>query len=125
MQIIPFPAHYQSIYINFDISSFSLISCTAIGHLWDDESLPFARRKLSFNLSASYVMGKIRGLVRLFRAGNGGDDAALVGLFYLDNIAFCLLTRIVKFLLHGGIHVSQLADGQFLGIVVGQFQVSL
>lgn len=27
MQIIPFPAHYQSIYINFDISSFSLISC--------------------------------------------------------------------------------------------------
>ena len=29
MQIIPFPAHYQSIYINFDISSFSLISCDA------------------------------------------------------------------------------------------------
>lgn len=53
------------------------------------------------------------------------DDVALVGLFYLDNIAFCLLTRIVKFLLHGGIHVGQLADGQFLGIVVGQFQVSL
>ena len=30
MQIIPFPAHYQSIYINFDISSFSLISYSRI-----------------------------------------------------------------------------------------------
>ena len=27
MQIIPFPTHYQSVYTNFDISSFSLISC--------------------------------------------------------------------------------------------------
>ena len=27
MQIVPFPAHYQSVYTNFDISSFSLISC--------------------------------------------------------------------------------------------------
>lgn len=27
MQIIPFPIHYQSVYTNFDISSFSLISC--------------------------------------------------------------------------------------------------
>ena len=27
MQIISFPAHYQSVYANFDISSFSLISC--------------------------------------------------------------------------------------------------
>ena len=29
MQIISFPAHYQSVYTNFDISSFSLISCNA------------------------------------------------------------------------------------------------
>lgn len=29
MQIISFPAHYQSVYTNFDISSFSLISCPA------------------------------------------------------------------------------------------------
>ncbi|ERJ78550.1 hypothetical protein HMPREF0653_00997 [Prevotella disiens JCM 6334 = ATCC 29426] len=28
MQIIPFPSHYQSVYTNFDISSFSLISCS-------------------------------------------------------------------------------------------------
>ena len=30
MQIIPFPVHYQSVYTNFDISSFSLISCMPI-----------------------------------------------------------------------------------------------
>lgn len=30
MQIIPFPAHYQSVYTNFDISSFSLINCIVI-----------------------------------------------------------------------------------------------
>ena len=30
MQITPFPAHYQSVYTNFDISSFSLISCSVI-----------------------------------------------------------------------------------------------
>ena len=29
MQIIPFPAHYQLGYHNFDFSSFSRISCTA------------------------------------------------------------------------------------------------
>ena len=37
MQIIPFPTHYQSVYTNFDISSFSLISCNAIGELSVDE----------------------------------------------------------------------------------------
>lgn len=30
MQIISFPSHYQIVYINFDISSFSLISYTAL-----------------------------------------------------------------------------------------------
>ena len=33
MQIIPFPAHYQSVYTHFDISSFSLISCKSIKRL--------------------------------------------------------------------------------------------
>lgn len=33
MQIVPFPAYYQSVYTNFDISSFSLISCIAIRRL--------------------------------------------------------------------------------------------
>ena len=27
MQIVPFPAYYQSVYTNFDFTSFSLISC--------------------------------------------------------------------------------------------------
>ena len=35
MQIIPFPAHYQSVYTNFDISSFSLISCNVTNALLD------------------------------------------------------------------------------------------
>ena len=30
MQIVPFLPHYQLVYINFDFSSFSLISYTAI-----------------------------------------------------------------------------------------------
>ena len=30
MQIVPFPAYYQSVYTNFDISSFSLINCSPI-----------------------------------------------------------------------------------------------
>ena len=30
MQIVPFPAYYQSVYTNFDFTSFSLISCGAI-----------------------------------------------------------------------------------------------
>ena len=29
MQIVPFPAYYQSVYTNFDFTSFSLISCIA------------------------------------------------------------------------------------------------
>ena len=29
MQIIPFPAHYQLVFHNFDFSSFSRISCAA------------------------------------------------------------------------------------------------
>ena len=33
MQIASFLAHYQLVYINFDLSSFFLISCNAKGHL--------------------------------------------------------------------------------------------
>ena len=31
MQIVPFPAYYQSVYTNFDFTSFSLISWTSKG----------------------------------------------------------------------------------------------
>ena len=33
MQIVPFPAYYQSVYTNFDFTSFSLISCKPKGRL--------------------------------------------------------------------------------------------
>ena len=33
MQIVPFLTHYQLVYINFDFSSFSLISCNSIRRL--------------------------------------------------------------------------------------------
>ncbi|KXA34785.1 hypothetical protein HMPREF3226_02160 [Prevotella corporis] len=46
MQIIPFPTHYQSVYTNFDISSFSLISCIVIGHLSHYDRSPMTMRKL-------------------------------------------------------------------------------
>ena len=42
MQIISFPAHYQSVYTNFDISSFSLISCTPKGAQLRFNCGPFA-----------------------------------------------------------------------------------
>ena len=44
MQIIPFPAHYQSVYTHFDISSFSLISCIAKAILLEAKSSPFEKR---------------------------------------------------------------------------------
>lgn len=51
MQIIPFPAHYQSVYTNFDISSFSLISCLAKGELLESISGPFAKQIVPFRKS--------------------------------------------------------------------------
>ena len=48
MQIIPFPAHYQPVYTNFDISSFSLISCLAKDKVSLFESSPIAMQKMSF-----------------------------------------------------------------------------
>lgn len=51
MQIIPFPAHYQSVYTNFDISSFSLISCTVKGPQLHRNRGPFASPFESFQAS--------------------------------------------------------------------------
>ncbi len=59
MQIISFPAHYQSVYTNFDISSFSLISCSATEALSASKCGPFAMPK-SLN-------EKIGGLWRVFQ----------------------------------------------------------
>ena len=48
MQIIPFPAHYQSVYTNFDISSFSLISCVAEPTLLQRKTAAFAMQNNRF-----------------------------------------------------------------------------
>ena len=48
MQIISFPAHYQSVYTNFDISSFSLISCIPKAAVLHGKSVGFALQKSRF-----------------------------------------------------------------------------
>ena len=48
MQIIPFPAHYQSVYTNFDISSFSLISCIPKAAVLHGKSVGFATQNSRF-----------------------------------------------------------------------------
>ena len=48
MQIIPFPAHYQSVYTNFDISSFSLISCVPKGAVLQCKRACFVAQKGGF-----------------------------------------------------------------------------
>ena len=51
MQIIPFHAHYQSVHTNFDISSFSLISCTPNnGFLYAEK--PLIARQVTANCRA-------------------------------------------------------------------------
>ena len=65
MQIISFPAHYQSVYTNFDISSFSLISCFVKPMLLPCKTYTFAmQNNESYNalvlgrLYKKYVMTK-------------------------------------------------------------------
>ncbi|PDP69179.1 hypothetical protein CLI70_02205 [Prevotella intermedia] len=48
MQIIPFHTHYQSVHTNFDISSFSLISCTVKAALLQRKTYAFAKPKRSY-----------------------------------------------------------------------------
>ena len=48
MQIISFPAHYQSVYTNFDISSFSLISCVAKPTLLQRKTAAFGMQNNRF-----------------------------------------------------------------------------
>ena len=49
MQIIPFSAHYQSVYTNFDISSFSLISCQP-----RESKVQYLHFELHFERSGTY-----------------------------------------------------------------------
>ena len=48
MQIIPFPAHYQLGYHNFDFSSFSRISCTVKAALLRCKTAAFAMPKRNY-----------------------------------------------------------------------------
>ena len=52
MQIIPFPAHYQSVYTHIDISSFSLISCTIKEPLLDGKTYAFAVPNRNYRFSS-------------------------------------------------------------------------
>ncbi|TXJ62582.1 hypothetical protein ETF27_03955 [Prevotella brunnea] len=60
MQIVPFPAYYQSVYTNFDFTSFSLISCTPIHDLLHCKSLPFGQQKVSFRQMNEENLGHYR-----------------------------------------------------------------
>ena len=51
MQIIPFPAHYHSVYTNFDISSFSLISCKVKAALLQRKTYAFAMPNRNYRFS--------------------------------------------------------------------------
>ena len=53
MQIISFPAHYQSVYTNFDISSFSLISCIPKEVVLHGKSVGFAIKNSRFRNAKS------------------------------------------------------------------------
>ncbi|ERJ72365.1 hypothetical protein HMPREF0653_02373, partial [Prevotella disiens JCM 6334 = ATCC 29426] len=48
MQIISFPAHFQSVYTNFYISSFSLISCSLKAAVLHGKSVGFALQNSRF-----------------------------------------------------------------------------
>ena len=47
MQIIPFPAHYQLVFHNFDFSSFSRISCRRSQWVWASKSMSLARKVIA------------------------------------------------------------------------------
>ena len=59
MQIVPFPAYYQSVYTNFDFTSFSLISWVVKGHLLRCKRAPFTHQKGMFcNAKGRLLHGK-------------------------------------------------------------------
>ena len=65
MQIVPFLPHYQLVYINFDFSSFSLISYMAKEHLLPCKRASFTLQKSTYydwvvNLSYKRGEGEIK-----------------------------------------------------------------
>lgn len=70
MQIIPFPAHYQSVYTNFDISSFSLISCIPI----TNEFPPYLNRIISSSKNRKVYLILAESDVKLMGDGSSRDQ---------------------------------------------------
>lgn len=57
MLIRVFPPHYQLVYINFDISSFSLISYIAKDDLFLLNTSPFTIKKMMYRGVVKYFLG--------------------------------------------------------------------
>ena len=68
MQIVPFPAYYQSVYTNFDFTSFSLISWTSKDALLQCKRASFTRVFVTICISDSYKAKNNRKSV-VFRFG--------------------------------------------------------
>ena len=56
MQIVPFPAYYQSVYTNFDFTSFSLISWFLKGRQLDSKRASFASQLGIFKKPKEHVL---------------------------------------------------------------------
>ena len=56
MQIVPFPAYYQSVYTNFDFTSFSLISWTSKGRQLDLKRASIASQLGVFSKPEDHVL---------------------------------------------------------------------
>ena len=95
MQIISFPAHYQSVYTNFDISSFSLISCIPKAAVLQRKTYAFtvqnsrfrnAKSKLSF--SVRIIFTKLRRFplsVLSYKEENRSSNKVLLILYFLNS----------------------------------------
>ena len=67
MQIIPFPTHYQSVYTNFDISSFSLISWILKAMLLQLKTYAFATQNLCFLIFKADICPNKRKIFAIWR----------------------------------------------------------
>ena len=67
MQIVPFLTHYQLVYINFDFSSFSLISYAAKGRLSHLKRASFTVRKgIFYRVKAHLLFSMYESLLHSF-----------------------------------------------------------
>ena len=79
MQIISFLPHYQSVYTNFDFSSFSLISCSAKEPILQGKKACFARQKKACELSHVFSLQNKSAGIRGSRRGYGETEDQVQG----------------------------------------------